>query len=100
MEYWRNTGIKAEVVDEIRQIARQYQVKRVLLFGSRARGDFQRASDIDLAVEGGDVTSFALDVNDRTSTLLKFDIVDLENTSPGKFFETIRREGVILYEKV
>ena len=56
--------------------------KKVILFGSRARGDYHRASDIDLAVEGGRVTDFILDVNDTTSTLLKFDVVDLKETAP------------------
>lgn len=100
MEHWKNTGIKSEVVEEIRQLAEKYQVKRTLLFGSRARGDFRRESDIDLAVEGGDVTAFALDADETTSTLLRFDIVDLEDISPGEFLKMIRKEGVILYEEV
>lgn len=35
-------------------------------FGSRARGDFKRTSDIDLAVSGGDFCRFALDVDEET----------------------------------
>ena len=45
-----NTGIKAEVIEEIRKLARKYDVTKVILFGSRARGDFKRTSDIDIAV--------------------------------------------------
>ena len=41
-----HTGIKEAVLDEIRELARRYGVKRVVLFGSRARGDYWRASDI------------------------------------------------------
>ena len=33
-------------------LAQKYDVDRVILFRSRARGDFRRTSDIDLAVEG------------------------------------------------
>lgn len=33
-------------------ILRQYGAKRIYLFGSRARGNFNPDSDIDLAVEG------------------------------------------------
>ena len=72
---------------------------RVILFGSRARGDFRRTSDIDLAVEGGDFVRFALDVDEETSTLLKFDIVDLGRNIQEELLESIRREGRILYEK-
>lgn len=37
----------------------------VILFGSRARGDYGRCSDIDLAVRGGNTAGFALDVDEE-----------------------------------
>ena len=49
----KETGIRKEVIEEIKNLARKYQVKRVILFGSRARGDYKRTSDIDIAVSGG-----------------------------------------------
>ncbi len=100
MEDLTKTGIKPLVLEEIKRIAEAYGVKKVILFGSRARGDYQRASDIDLAVEGGRITDFILDVKDTTSTLLDFDIVDLKKTEQGAFLDSIKKEGVILYEKV
>ena len=100
MEDLTKKGIKPLVLEEIKRIAEAYGVKKVILFGSRARGDYQRASDIDLAVEGGRITDFILDVKDTTSTLLDFDIVDLKKTEQGAFLDSIKKEGVILYEKV
>ena len=100
MKNFEKTGIKPVVFEEIKKIAEKYEVKKVILFGSRARGDYHRASDIDLAVEGGRITDFILDVKETTSTLLNFDIVDLKNTAPGGFLEAIEKEGVILYEKI
>lgn len=47
-------------------------IEKIVLFGSRARGDYHRSSDIDLAVYGGDVTGFSLDVEEYTSTLLTY----------------------------
>ena len=94
-----DTGIREQVIQEICALARTYDVDRVILFGSRARGDFRRTSDIDLAVEGGDFVRFALDVDEETSTLLKFDIVDLGRNIQEELLESIRREGRILYEK-
>ena len=96
----KGTGINPQVIKEIQDLAQKYGVRKVILFGSRARGDYRRTSDIDLAVEGGKITDFILDVKDKTSTLLNFDIVDLEKTAPGKFLDSIKREGVVLYEKV
>ena len=94
------TGIRKEVIEEIRNFARKYQVKKVILFGSRARGDYKRTSDIDIAVSGGDFAKFALDVEEETSTLLEFDIVNLDREMQDELREAIEREGKILYEKV
>lgn len=95
-----NTGIKPMVIEEICRLARKYQVTKVILFGSRARGDYKRASDIDLAVKGGDYARFAVDVEEETSTLLKYDIVDLNGPVQKELLDTIGKEGRVLYEKV
>ena len=100
MENFEKTGIRPAVVEEIKKIAEKYEVKKIILFGSRARGDYHRASDIDLAVEGGRITDFILDVKETTSTLLNYDIVDLKETASGEFLEAIKKEGIILYEKI
>ena len=94
------TGINRKVIEEIRQLARQYNVNKVILFGSRARGDFRRTSDIDLAVEGGDFPRFSLDIEEETSTLLEYDIVNLDEEIQQELRDSIRREGRVLYEKV
>ena len=94
------TGIRKEVIEEIRNFARKYQVKKVILFGSRARGDYKRTSDIDIAVSGGDFAEFALDVEEETSTLLEFDIENLDREMQDELREAIEREGKLLYEKV
>lgn len=94
------TGIKPIVIEEIRALAQKYGLRRVILFGSRARGDFLAKSDIDLAVSGGEKTMFALDVDETTSTLLMFDIVDLDKEIQPKLRAAIEREGKTLYEKI
>ncbi len=96
----KETGISARVIQEIQGIAKQYGVEKVILFGSRARGDYRKTSDIDLAASGGDIPLFALDVDDKTWTLLKFDVVNLDRPIKKELKESIEREGVILYEKI
>jgi len=95
-----DTGIKPQVIEEIRELARKYDIERVILFGSRARGDFRRTSDIDIAVEGGNFERFALDVDEDTSTLLEFDIVNLNKEMQQELWDSIRMEGKTLYEKI
>lgn len=94
------TGIRQIVIEEIRDLARKYQVKKVILFGSRARGDFRIKSDIDLAVQGGDFVRFMLDVNEETSTLLCFDIINLDENIQQELRQAIEKEGKVIYEEV
>ncbi|MBU9739523.1 nucleotidyltransferase family protein [Diplocloster agilis] len=94
------TGIKQQVIEEIRKLAQEYGIRKIILFGSRARGDFRETSDIDLAVSGGDFERFALDVNEETSTLLKYDIVNLDRDIQQELQDSIRKDGRVLYEKV
>ena len=73
---------------------------KVILFGSRARGDNHERSDIDLAIQGGNTTRFSLDADDEVYTLLFFDIVDLGKPVQPELLKEIERDGVVLYEKV
>lgn len=93
-------GIKQQVLDEIRELAQKYQIKKVILFGSRARGDYRKTSDIDLATEGGNHVRFALDIDDVTSTLLKYDIINLDGSVQEDLRKSIEREGIVIYEEV
>jgi len=95
-----NTGIRAKVLQEITEIAERNGVDRVILFGSRARGDYRRTSDIDLAVSGGNRIRFGLDVDEETSTLLEYDVVDLDGPVQAELRKSIESEGKVLYEKI
>lgn len=94
------TEIKENVIKEIRSLAQKYDITEVILFGSRARGDYGRASDLDLAVRGGNIARFALDVDEMTSTPLKYDIINLDGTVSDELRQSIQTEGKILYEKI
>ena len=92
-------GIKAIVIDQIRQLAAQYDIQRVLLFGSRARGDYRPRSDIDLAISGGNTAAFTLAVDEETDTLLKYDVVNLDGAVQPELLLEIEKDGKVLYEK-
>ena len=94
------TGIRETVIEEIRGLAKRHGVRKVILFGSRARGDFHRTSDIDLAIHGGNVSSFALDVDEETSTPLKYDVINLDGEMQQELQRAIRQEGRVLYEEI
>ena len=93
-------GLSDELMNSIIEIGRRCGIERIILFGSRARGDYRERSDIDLAVSGGDVVMFSLDVDEETPTLLFFDVVNLSESVQQELLDSIDREGVVIYEKV
>ena len=93
-------GFKDGLLEAIKTIAEKHNVQKVVLFGSRARGDFKERSDIDLAVSGGDIVAFTFAVEEETPTLLMFDVVNLDKEVQPELLASIEKEGAVLYEKV
>lgn len=87
------------VLSDICTFAENNQVKKVILFGSRAKGTHTERSDIDIAVSGGDFDSFYWDIKEKVYSLLSFDIVDLDAGVSKELESIIDKEGVIIYEK-
>ena len=95
-------NLDEKLIQCIRDIGQSYDIDRIILFGSRARGDHKPASDIDLAVfplpefkSRGHVTSDFEDLN----TLLKIDTVFVTENIDPKLMENIGKEGLLLYER-
>lgn len=95
-----NTGIRPALLDEIALHAAKNGIEKIVLFGSRARGEYRRESDIDLAVFGGDPDRFRLALEEETSTLLCFDVVNMNHPVQSSLAAAIQKEGKLLYEKV
>ena len=89
------------VLLKIREIALKYSnINKVVLFGSRARGDNELKSDIDLAVYcDSDLSLFIEEIENTTHTLLEFDFSDMNNIVDDFFIEQVEKEGIVLYEK-
>lgn len=92
-----------QLVKKLYEIAVQYpDVEAILLFGSRAHGDYTNVSDIDLAIKAPKLSSLNWllltdQIENELHTLLKIDTVLYEQTS-----EALRQEidqcAKILYE--
>ena len=94
------TGLNKKILEEIVQLAKKYNLNTVILFGSRARGDSHSKSDIDLAVSGGDIMNFSIDIEEEVNTLLAFDVVDLQKDISEALLDSIQKDGVVIYEKI
>lgn len=88
--------VEADIV----RLAKRNAVKKVILFGSRARGDNRARSDIDLAVSGGSALDFYYDLEEEAWTLLLFDVVNLDRGVSPELQREIDRDGVVLYEEI
>lgn len=84
---------------QIAELASKYGAKRLVLYGSRARGDNRYNSDIDLAVyemPEKNRANFWMDC-EELPTLLKFDIVHITDDMDPVFLANIKKDGVELY---
>jgi predicted nucleotidyltransferase len=77
-------------------------VERVILFGSRARGDHGQRSDIDLAVEAPGATladrARMAELVEDAPALVGIDLVRLDEADPALRRE-IEAEGIMLHER-
>ena len=85
-------------------IAELPYVEMIYIFGSRARGDYRKWSDIDLAVKylGNDEFHrkvVNIIVSELADTAHKIDVIDYNSKLSDKFRKSIDEEKVILYEK-
>ena len=78
---------------------KKYNANKVILFGSRARGDNGPYSDIDLAIKGADnFDRLFAELKYNEFTLLDMDIIDLD----GRVSEPLKTffQALILYMKL
>ena len=87
------------VIKEITAFAKENSIIKIVLFGSRARGDHTERSDVDLAVYGGDFDSFYWNIKENIHSLLSFDVVDMNSRVTEELKKQIERDGVVIYEK-
>ena len=93
--------LTSQLKEEIIKYAQINGIKKVILFGSRARGDNHERSDIDLAVSGGNPIRFHGDLEEGAHTRLIFDVVDLERPSLSQELRKKKqKDGEIIYEKI
>ncbi|TFD97110.1 nucleotidyltransferase domain-containing protein [Jeotgalibacillus sp. R-1-5s-1] len=83
-------------------VATYPDVNRLLLFGSRAHGDYQERSDVDLALEAPGLSNgswlLLCQEIEEVETLLKIDLVRLDG-APEKLLIEVQRCHHVLFER-
>ena len=91
-----------KVLDFVADLCKRHGASRVVLFGSRARGDNHELSDYDIAVFGIKSSKRKLDIReviDESAPTLKQIDISFSQDLTEKFLQNIEREGIILYER-
>lgn len=98
-------GLRQQDLDEIIHVLQKFSaVKKAIIFGSRAKGNYQKGSDIDIAVKGQGidrdiVASLSFLLNEESSIPYFFDIVHFDRISETELIEHIKRVGICIYSR-
>ena len=96
-------GLSDTVIEELQDIFKRHvNIKKVLIFGSRSKGNYRAGSDIDLAVIGDNldynqILDIICEIEDL-ELLYSFDLLDYQKKKGTPIGDHIDRVGQIFYE--
>jgi len=97
-------GLALEMIDKINSVFMKYpEVEEVIIYGSRAKGNYRNGSDIDISLKGKDLndsirSKIFLDIDDLDTPYL-FDISIFDKLKSPDLEEHINRVGQVFYKK-
>lgn len=97
-------GLNDTEIQLMRKVLEQYpEVKQAILYGSRAKGNYRPASDIDLTLVGTALTlTHLLEIENQLDDLMlpyKIDLSLFSAIESPALLEHIMRVGLVLYEQ-
>ena len=99
----RIKGLNNILLDKIVELIIRYkEPERIIIFGSRAGTDFQKSSDIDIAILGRDWTDRDINIikhnlDESIKTPLKFDVLNFYALSKDRLKKEILEKGKLVY---
>ncbi len=91
-----------KTISQVKALAEKYSASRVVLFGSRARGDNREKSDYDFAVwglEGRPRALFQDAVDNELDSLYPVDLVFVDDRTSRELLQNIYRDGMVLMDR-
>jgi predicted nucleotidyltransferase len=98
-------GLRQLDLDQIVHILQKFSaVEKALIFGSRAKGNYKKGSDVDIAVMGRCVdhqvvAALSFQLNEESLLPYFFDIVHFDKVKEKELIEHIKRVGKCIYER-
>lgn len=99
-----NTGLDNLDIKKIQSVFNLHpEIEKAILFGSRAKGNYKAASDIDLTLVGNSLTlTIQQEIEHELDDLLlpyKFDISIYHTISSTELVDHINRVGQLFFQK-
>jgi len=100
----RKYGLLLKDIDSLVSIiSANHKVDKIILFGSRAKGNFTPGSDIDLVIKGqllklNDILDFKIKT-DNLSLPYKIDLIIYDSIIEPDLISHINRVGISLFER-
>lgn len=96
-------GIPPDALNQICDVFRKYpSIQKVVLYGSRAMGNYRLGSDIDLCIESDELEfSELLAIENQIDDLLlpwKIDLLAKNKIDNPDLLQHINRVGIIIYQ--
>lgn len=97
-------GLNDNIIQNLNQVFRKYeQISEVIIYGSRAMGNYREGSDIDIAIKGNEIHfSLLQKISDDIDDLMlpwMFDISVYDAIDNKELIDHINRVGKTLYLK-
>jgi len=98
-------GLKPSVIEKIRGVLREYpQIEQVLLYGSRAKGNYRQGSDIDLTIKGDQLTpALLMEMENKLDDLLlpyKIDLSLFHSIENKELIAHIDHVGLVFFQSI
>lgn len=95
-------GLSRDVFIKMLDVFKEYShsIKEVILFGSRARGDYKPTSDVDLAIKFRSDSGYIYKIKDRLeneNVIYTFDIIDYAKIGNERLKSCIESEGEVIF---
>lgn len=99
-----NFGLSTSTTNKINSVFEKHpEIEEVIIYGSRAKGNFREGSDIDITILGNDLNINILsEINqqiDDLNTPYLFDISIFKTLKSEEFINHINRAGKTFYKK-
>ncbi len=94
----------ADIKRIIAETAKHTEIEQLIIFGSRAIGNYKKGSDVDLALVGKAVNNktakkLSIALNENSPMPYYFDVIDYHQIQNKDLKQHIDEKGIVIYTK-